>query len=118
MARGSLGIYMIVLMIRCISHVHAWQLSGIPVMPTVGEMKGHMGMEAYKSVFSHDGEIVEPGYHKLLLKDYNIGVELTSTIRLVCIVILILKVLHLIYYLILGFFGALRNGLFYGEKSE
>lgn len=67
--------------VRCISHVHAWQLSGIPVMPTVGEMKGHMGMEAYKSVFSHDGEIVEPGYHKLLLKDYNIGVELTSTIR-------------------------------------
>ena len=60
--------------VRCISHVHAWQLSGIPVMPTVGEMKGHMGMEAYKSVFSHDGEIVEPGYHKLLLKDYNIGV--------------------------------------------
>ena len=67
--------------VRCLSHIHAWQLSGIPVLPTVGRMKGHLGMEAYKSKFSHDGEIVEPGYHKLLLDDYNVMVELTSTIR-------------------------------------
>ena len=25
--------------IRCFSHIHAWQLSGIPVMPGVGEVK-------------------------------------------------------------------------------
>ena len=25
------------------SHVHAWQLCGIPVMPTIGQLKGHQG---------------------------------------------------------------------------
>ena len=29
--------------IRCFSHVHAWQLSAIPVLPTTGEFKGHLG---------------------------------------------------------------------------
>ena len=28
--------------IRCFSHVHAWQLSAIPVLPTTGEFKGHL----------------------------------------------------------------------------
>ncbi len=69
------------LTIRNFSHLHAWQLSGIPVMPTVGEFKGHLGNEAYKSSFSHDDEEVKPGYHSVLLKDYNIKVELTSTTR-------------------------------------
>lgn len=67
--------------IRCLSHVHAWQLSGIPVLPTVGEMKGHLGMDVYKSSFTHEGEIARPGYHKVILQDYNIVVELTSTTR-------------------------------------
>lgn len=67
--------------IRCFSHIHAWELSGIPVMPIVGKMKGHEGMEAYKSRFTHQGEIAKPGYHKVLLSDYQIGVELTSTCR-------------------------------------
>jgi len=67
--------------VRCFSHIHAWQMSGIPVMPTVGKMKGHLGMEAYKSSFSHDDEIVRPGYHKVYLKDYGIQAELTSTSR-------------------------------------
>lgn len=67
--------------VRCFSHVHAWQLSGIPVMPTVGDFKGHLGMEAYKSSFSHKGEIAVPGYHKLYLEDYDVWAELTSTCR-------------------------------------
>lgn len=50
--------------IRCFSHVHGWQLAGIPVMPISGEMKGHMGMDEYQSAFSHEGEIAKPGYHK------------------------------------------------------
>ena len=29
------------LSVRCFSHVHEWQLSGIPVMPTVGKFKGN-----------------------------------------------------------------------------
>jgi predicted alpha-1,2-mannosidase len=67
--------------IRCFSHIHAWQLSGIPVMPTVGEFRGHMGLEATKSAFNHEEEEAGPGYHSVLLKDYAIRAELTSTAR-------------------------------------
>lgn len=67
--------------VRCFSHIHAWQLAGIPVMPTTGKLKGHLGMEATKSSFSHDKEIAQPGYHKIVLEDYNITAELTSTTR-------------------------------------
>ena len=42
--------------VRCFSHIHAWQLSGIPVMPIVGDMTGHRGMDVYQSEFSHDNE--------------------------------------------------------------
>ncbi len=69
------------LSVRCFSHVHEWQLSGIPVMPTVGTFKGHLGMEAYKSSFSHSDEVARPGYHSIYLKDYNIRAEITSTCR-------------------------------------
>ena len=65
--------------VRCFSHIHAWQMSGIPVMPTVGEFKGHLGMEAYKSTFSHEDETAFPGYHRIHLKDYDIMAELSST---------------------------------------
>jgi predicted alpha-1,2-mannosidase len=67
--------------IRCFSHVHAWQLAGVAVMPTTGKFKGNLGMDAYRSSFSHEGEIAKPGYHKVYLKDYDIKVELTSTDR-------------------------------------
>ncbi|MCG6186830.1 GH92 family glycosyl hydrolase [Maribellus maritimus] len=67
--------------IRCFSHIHAWQLSGVAVMPTVGEFKGNLGMDAYQSSFNHEGEIAEPGYHKVILSDYEITAELTSTAR-------------------------------------
>lgn len=69
------------LYVRCFSHVHAWQLAGIPVMPTAGKLRGHQGMEATKSSFSHDDEIAKPGYHKIVLQDYGISAELTSTCR-------------------------------------
>jgi len=67
--------------IRCFSHIHAWQLSGIPVMPIVGDMTGHKGMDVYQSEFSHDDEVVQPGYHKVVLKKYGVTAELTSTVR-------------------------------------
>ena len=38
--------------IRSISHVHAWQLSGIPVLPVSGDFKGHLGPDVYRSKFS------------------------------------------------------------------
>lgn len=67
--------------VRCFSHIHGWQIAGIPVMPTTGPMQGHLGFEATKSKFSHDSEVVRPGYHKLFLDRYGIGAELTSTTR-------------------------------------
>jgi putative alpha-1,2-mannosidase len=67
--------------IRCFSHIHGWQISGIAVMPTVGEMNGHLGMDVYKSRFTHEEEIAQPGYHKVYLQDYDVWAELTSTTR-------------------------------------
>ncbi len=67
--------------IKFFSHIRAWQLSGVPVMPTTGKFKGHLGQNNYQSSFSHDDETVFPGYHQLKLKDYGINVELTSTRR-------------------------------------
>lgn len=67
--------------VRCFSHIHAWQLAGVPVMPVVGRMSGHEGYEGYKSRFLHSSETVKPGYHKVVLEDYGITAELTSTRR-------------------------------------
>lgn len=67
--------------IKCFSHVHDWQLSGVPVMPTIGDFKGHLGNENYGSLFSHNKEVVKAGYHKVILDAYNITAELTSTTR-------------------------------------
>jgi predicted alpha-1,2-mannosidase len=67
--------------IRCFSHVHCWQLYGVPVLPITGEMRGQLGMDAYASDFSHETEAVHPGYHKVVLKSYGIAAELTSTTR-------------------------------------
>ena len=67
--------------IKCFSHIHCWQLSGIPVLPTTGEFKGHLGSDAYGSVFSHNKETIKAGYHQVYLETYQIKAELTSTTR-------------------------------------
>ena len=67
--------------IRCFSHVHAWQLSAIPVLPTTGNFKGHLGSDKYGSKFSHEKETVKAGYHQVYLEDYDIDAELTATTR-------------------------------------
>jgi len=71
------------------SHTH---LSGTGVsdlfdvlfMPTNGEIKTEPGDAAqkgsgYRSAFSHDQESARPGYYSVMLKDYGIQAELTST---------------------------------------
>ncbi|WP_289040047.1 GH92 family glycosyl hydrolase [uncultured Zobellia sp.] len=64
------------------SHIHAWQLSGLSVMPvTVDDSNAKSIYTDFKSKFSHDKEKVAPGYHALELEKYNIDVELTSTKR-------------------------------------
>ncbi|HPT27899.1 MAG TPA: GH92 family glycosyl hydrolase [Bryobacteraceae bacterium] len=67
--------------IRAFSHIHDWQIAGVPVMPATGTMRGHLGFEGAKSAFSHDKETARPGYHKIYLEDYGITAELTSTKR-------------------------------------
>ena len=50
-------------------------------MPVAGTTDPTKGEQCWKSSFSHDDEIVQPGYHRLFLKDYHTWVELTSTER-------------------------------------
>lgn len=68
--------------IRGFSHIHAWQLSGLSVMPVViqGENTGKLFSDYY-SVFTHEKEKVSPGYHSVVLERYGIKAELTSTKR-------------------------------------
>ena len=63
--------------IQCFSHIHCWQLAGLAVMPVTGKTD----LNQYASKFSHDGEVVRPGYHKVFLKSHGITAELTSTTR-------------------------------------
>ena len=63
------------------SHIHNAQTAGIPVMPVTGTCKGNMGLEANRSRFSHDREVVQAGYHKVYLEDYGITAELAATCR-------------------------------------
>lgn len=67
--------------IKCFSHIHGWQLSGVPVLPTTGEFKGHLGSDTYGSVYSHSKETIKAGYHQVYLETYKIKAELTSTTR-------------------------------------
>ncbi|MCK5757964.1 MAG: GH92 family glycosyl hydrolase [Clostridiales bacterium] len=64
--------------IKCFSHIHSWQLSGIPILPYCGEytedIKGGYS-------YSHETEDVKPGYHKVELRECNITAELTASKR-------------------------------------
>ncbi|MFR9602564.1 MAG: GH92 family glycosyl hydrolase [Rikenellaceae bacterium] len=70
--------------VKGFSHVHAWQLSALSVMPVTFD-KGQSSRtdicSDFYSHFSHDTEVASPGYHKLHLDRYAIDVELTSTKR-------------------------------------
>lgn len=63
------------------SQIHAWIMSGINLMPTTGGVDPTFGEEGWKSEFSHDGEIIQPGYQRLYLDAYATWVEMTSTDR-------------------------------------
>lgn len=67
-------------------HFHEFQIGGVVVMPTVGELKTIPGTlenpdAGYRSRFDKKDEHSEPGYYSVLLKDYNIKAELTATER-------------------------------------
>jgi len=68
--------------VRGFSHIHAWQLSGLSVMPVTltEENKGDIFTD-FDSHFSHEKEKVSPGYQYLELDRYDIAAEITSTTR-------------------------------------
>ncbi|MGM9803695.1 MAG: GH92 family glycosyl hydrolase [Muribaculaceae bacterium] len=66
--------------------LHEFQVGGIVLMPTSGELitvPGAVGStdEGYRSVFSHDEEVAQPGYYSVMLKRYGIKAEVTATKR-------------------------------------
>ncbi|MDN5212756.1 GH92 family glycosyl hydrolase [Fulvivirgaceae bacterium BMA12] len=68
--------------IKGFSHIHAWQLSGLSVMPLALDRLSEGDIyDYYYSSFDHERENVSPGYHQLYLDRYDINVELTSTKR-------------------------------------
>ena len=67
--------------VKGLSHVHAWQLSAVSMLPVSSALPVAQLKDDFASPFSHEKEIVEPGYHKLTLEKYGIDVELTATKR-------------------------------------
>ncbi|MFV0591018.1 MAG: GH92 family glycosyl hydrolase [Draconibacterium sp.] len=61
--------------------IHTWMISGIEVMPTSSDVDPRLGRQAWKSEFSHDDEIVQPGYQRVYLRNPKTWVELTATDR-------------------------------------
>ena len=55
-----------------------YDISFMPVTNPYNEAEAPLGIH---SKFSHESEVAEAGYYKVLLKDYNIMVELTATER-------------------------------------
>lgn len=72
------------------SHIHSWTMSGLTIMPTVGELNGRMGPAdgpttgwetGYRSRVDKSTEKASPGYYAVKLLNGNILTELTSTTR-------------------------------------
>jgi len=80
------------------SHLHAMSLCGVSLMPVTGRLDlypdfvktfpgepdgpfGGMWTAGYRSRFKKETEKGSPGYYSVDLLDYNIKVELTSTMR-------------------------------------
>lgn len=66
--------------------LHEFQVGGIVLMPTVGELRTIPGPvnstgQGYRSSFDHKDEVATAGYYSVLLKDYNVKAELTATPR-------------------------------------
>ncbi|WP_214073841.1 GH92 family glycosyl hydrolase [Mucilaginibacter sp. dw_454] len=71
------------------SHTHlsgtgVADLFDVLMIPTTGDVKLNPGnakiaRSGYRSAFSHDQESARPGYYQVMLQDYGINAELTST---------------------------------------
>lgn len=68
------------------ANFHEFQVGGIVVAPTVGELQTLPGdldapESGYRSRFDKADEVARPGYYSVLLKDYGVKAELTATKR-------------------------------------
>ncbi|RED94638.1 GH92 family glycosyl hydrolase [Marinoscillum furvescens] len=64
------------------SHIHAWQMSGVSVMPvTLTSSNQNTIFRDFSSPFSHQTERIKPGFHYLELDRYQVAASLTSTTR-------------------------------------
>jgi len=68
------------------ANFHEFQVGGVVFAPTVGKLKTVPGRlehcdEGYRSSFEHKDEYATAGYYSVLLKDYGVKAELTSTPR-------------------------------------
>src|SRR5680860_275047 len=61
--------------------IHSWMLGGLEIMPTPSTIDPTLGQQGWKSEFSHQDEIVQPGYQRVYLENHNTWVENTSTER-------------------------------------
>ncbi|MCB9054026.1 MAG: glycoside hydrolase family 92 protein [Lewinellaceae bacterium] len=67
-------------------HFHEFQIGGVVVMPTTGDLKTVPGSledpdAGYRSRFDKGSEQAEPGYYSVFLKDHQVKVEMTATER-------------------------------------
>ena len=65
---------------------HEFQIGGVTVMATTGRLQTTPGAienpdAGYRSRFSRESELAEPGYYRVKLDDYGIIAELSSTPR-------------------------------------
>ncbi|HEV2328140.1 MAG TPA: GH92 family glycosyl hydrolase [Verrucomicrobiae bacterium] len=69
--------------IDCFSHIHEWTMAGLGMMPTVGPLRTHPGLDGtgYSSRFDKSTEHGGIGFYDVILKDNGIKVELTATTR-------------------------------------
>ncbi|MEN7547111.1 GH92 family glycosyl hydrolase [Rapidithrix thailandica] len=68
------------------ANFHEFQVGGVVLMPSTGKLQTVPGEKdqpesGYRSRFDKPDEKAEPGYYQVLLKDYQIKAELTSTPR-------------------------------------
>jgi predicted alpha-1,2-mannosidase len=69
--------------IDCFSHIHEWTMAGLGMMPTVGPLRTHPGLDGtgYSSHFDKSTEHGGIGFYDVVLADSGIKVELTATTR-------------------------------------
>ncbi len=69
--------------IDCFSHIHEWTMAGLGMMPVVGPLRTHPGLDetGYSSRFDKSTEHGGIGFYEVFLKDSGIKVELTATTR-------------------------------------